>query len=319
MKRIMAPKKEQVFLTSVDQNQKEIFKNKFVKINLTKLTSQKKDRQNLRLLSAWQFPLSEKNMKIWNKISINDWLFFYFNGKYSFAGKITKKEKSQRLAKELFGESNKNKSLLVFCKDIFPINKGFQKTNADMGFDKTIPEMHRINLIQAKENALTQILKKYGSVESYLKIKKPTLKKKPITELIPSSIKKDLKKIQTTTLRRVRDTKKAEQLKRTYSNQCQICNYSFPEYVEKGYSEVHHVWPMAEKGDDDFDNMLVLCPNHHTEFDYGVIQFSERDSSKIQHLDGKDIGTIFFKKGHKLDEKNIKFHNMKVKRIFFES
>ena len=113
--------------------------------------------------------------------------------------------------------------------------------------------------------------------------------------------------------------KKSKKLKKLYHNKCQICNYSFPEYVTSGYSEVHHVWPMANNGDDDYDNMLVLCPNHHTEFDYRIIQFNSSKYRLIEDLNGNNLGTISYKKGHSLNKKNILFHNNEVRSTFFES
>ena len=76
---------------------------------------------------------------------------------------------------------------------------------------------------------------------------------------------------------------------------------------------------MGDKGNDDFDNMLVLCPNHHTEFDYRVIQFNSSKNNVVEDLEGKKIGTISYKKGHILDKKNISFHNTEVRRTYFES
>jgi hypothetical protein len=304
----MTLNKLQLFLTSVEQIQNEIFKNKFVNENKKKNTDH-----------MWSFPNSEKNLKIWQKINKNDWVLFYFNSRYTYAGKITKKQKSSKIAKKIFGDELKNKNLIVYCNEIYQIKKGFQKTNSDMGFQSAIPEMHKIKLLQAKETAVNKIIEKFGNIETYLEIKISKLKSKEIEKIIPSSIKKEPQKIKTTTLRRVRDTVKSKKLKKIYQNKCQICNYSFPQYVKSGYSEVHHVWPMADDGDDDFDNMLVLCPNHHTEFDYRIIQFNSSKNNIIEDLKGEKLGTISFKKGHSLDDKNVLFHNAEVRRTFFES
>jgi len=312
----MSKKYPQVFLTSVEQDKKELFKNKFIfgiheKLILTKITS----KSNIKSIHVWGFLPSEKNLRIWQNLNINDWILFYFDGRYSFAGKISQKEKSKQLATTIFGKTNQTRNLIILSDRIFTIKKGFQKTNLEMGLETSILEMHKINMIQTKEASVKKIIEKFGSIESYLEIQPSNISHKDILDIIPSSMKKEPKRVKSITLRRVRDTKKSIELKKIYDNKCQICNYSFPNYIESGYSEVHHVWPMADNGDDDFDNMLVLCPNHHAEFDYGVMQFSQ-NVQKIEDVKGKITGKISFKKGHSLDKKNIEFHNERARKIF---
>jgi len=301
-------KEIKIFLTSIKYEQNKIFKNKFIKQN-----------QKTKLEYVWNFSNSEKNLKIWENINKKDWILFYYNSRYSYAGQILKKKKSNIEVKKIFGKEATNKNLIIYCDKIYEIKKGFQKTNSDMGFIAAIPQIHKIKLIQAKKNSVKKIIEKFETIENYLEIKIIKLKSKKIEEIIPSSMKKESQKIEITTLRRVRDTAKSKKLKKIYENKCQICNYSFPQYVKSGYSEVHHVWPIADEGDDDFDNMLVLCPNHHTEFDYKIIQFNASNNNIIENLKGTKIGIVFFKKGHSLNNKNIVFHNTEVRRIFFES
>lgn len=303
-------KKTQLFLASVNTEQKEVFKNKFVKGIQSEDTS---------FEHPWSFLPSEKNSKIVEKIEKNDWILFNYNGRYSYGGIISKKRKSKTIAKKIFGIKNQEQNLIIFCNKIFEIKKGIQKTNSDMGINSGITAIHKINLIQSKDENLKKIIKKFRTIEEYLEIKQQKLLKKSIEKIVPSSMKKEPQRIKTTILRRVRDTTKSKKLKKMYQNKCQICNYSFPDYVKTGYSEVHHIWPMSDDGDDDFDNMLVLCSNHHAEFDYKIVQFDSKNQNKITNLKGVEIGMISFKKGHIIAEKNIRFHNSEVRRTFFES
>ena len=51
--------------------------------------------------------------------------------------------------------------------------------------------------------------------------------------------------------------------------------------------------------------MIVLCPNHHAEFDFKV-KLIDYDGKTIIDQQGKETGeTIKFRKHHKLDIKNI--------------
>jgi 5-methylcytosine-specific restriction protein A len=45
---------------------------------------------------------------------------------------------------------------------------------------------------------------------------------------------------------------------------------------------------MPHNGPDVFENILVLCPNHHAEFDYGLIAI-DVDDFRVLHKDSKNI------------------------------
>jgi len=107
--------------------------------------------------------------------------------------------------------------------------------------------------------------------------------------------------------RYIRDSKKTKQLKRAYKDMCQVCGTTIEMSARSRYSEVHHLRPISEHGDDDFDNMLVLCPNHHVEFDYKLIGL-DKDGHKLVSSTGERAGEITLSKDHRIAPKNIKFH-----------
>jgi len=132
-----------------------------------------------------------------------------------------------------------------------------------------------------------------------------------ITDQHPDPI--DLKgppdKIQYITTRFIRDTNASQKLKALYKNHCQICNYRLEISSTTHYSEVHHIWPLHDGGDDDFGNMIVLCPTHHAEFDYGIICLDITGTSILDKFSNK-IADLFIKQNHNISHKNIK-HNLK--------
>lgn len=69
--------------------------------------------------------------------------------------------------------------------------------------------------------------------------------------------------------RLVRNTRKAEMLKKIYDNECQLCGYKLMDDKGGYYSEGHHIKPYnkTHKGDDVISNMVILCPNCHVLFD----------------------------------------------------
>ena len=72
--------------------------------------------------------------------------------------------------------------------------------------------------------------------------------------------------------RLVRDTNIAKKLKALYKNKCQLCEYQLRGANGDYISEAHHLKPYNKihMGDDTPQNMIVLCPNCHTQFDYLV-------------------------------------------------
>ena len=126
--------------------------------------------------------------------------------------------------------------------------------------------------------------------------------------------------VQYTTTRRVRNTAKGDQLKRLYSFKCQVCAYAIrvPREGIGNYAEVHHFKPLGgdHKGLDNWNNMLVLCPNCHAEFD-GLALAIEPKSFRITALDKenpKHHKKVRFLPPHELAPANIKYHLRRFKQ-----
>ncbi len=79
------------------------------------------------------------------------------------------------------------------------------------------------------------------------------------------------------------------ELKEKYNHRCQICGLQLYKGNGEYYSEGHHLRPLGREhfGVDDEDNIIILCPNHHTEFDYGVIAIDPK-TKRIIHVDPKN-------------------------------
>lgn len=70
-----------------------------------------------------------------------------------------------------------------------------------------------------------------------------------------------------------RDSSIVKALKREALNKCVVCGLQIHLGNGNLYSEVHHLRPIGREhgGPDVKSNLLVLCPNHHIEFDHGAI------------------------------------------------
>ena len=102
-------------------------------------------------------------------------------------------------------------------------------------------------------------------------------------------------------VRVVRDTRLSKKIKEDYNYRCQICGITISTSTQSGrYAEAAHIKPLENMGDDKKDNILCLCPNHHTMLDYGTISINN-DYSLI----GMN-GSI--KTKHQLNKNNLKYH-----------
>ncbi len=110
--------------------------------------------------------------------------------------------------------------------------------------------------------------------------------------------------------RQIRDSKAVKILKMEYNNICQICGEPLVPIEELSYSECCHIHPLWDGGIDDKTNMLILCPNHHTLFDLGVIAISPEDLTTIIHVDGNNhlCGSKLRIVRHKISSTNVRYH-----------
>jgi len=105
------------------------------------------------------------------------------------------------------------------------------------------------------------------------------------------------------TMRAIRDTANTRKLRELYGNRCQACGYALEAAAGSLHSEVHHLWPLHEGGTDTPDNMVVLCPQHHAELDYGAAYVDE--SGLAITGGGGGAQKLHFEPGHVLEAKNV--------------
>lgn len=108
-------------------------------------------------------------------------------------------------------------------------------------------------------------------------------------------------------VRFARNTEKTRRIRKMYRDKCQVCGIAIDVPGSERYSEVHHLHPLKEEGDDNYGNMVVLCPNHHVAFDYRAMGISE-DGTTIVDRHGRETGKLTTVSGHSIDAKNIKYH-----------
>ncbi|KAB1194703.1 HNH endonuclease [Haloferax sp. MBLA0076] len=122
-------------------------------------------------------------------------------------------------------------------------------------------------------------------------------------------------RIQTTRSRIIRNTKLTSALKERYSHTCQVCGDRRRRNVDDGYAEAHHLKPLGRPhgGPDVEANVLVLCPDHHADFDYGMLAI-DPDSKTIAHAYDRDIdgASLYVRDDHEVDEQYLEYHNREI-------
>lgn len=112
-----------------------------------------------------------------------------------------------------------------------------------------------------------------------------------------------------TVSRRIRDTQLSREVKGLYEHNCQICQSSIPGIGDRYYSEGAHVRPLGRPhlGADALNNILCLCPNHHTQLDIGgMVILNDLTVAKTSDL--TPFAELTFRKDHKLEIANAQYH-----------
>jgi hypothetical protein len=125
--------------------------------------------------------------------------------------------------------------------------------------------------------------------------------------LSPTPVASDLNEVEVPgrvlqqTYRVLRDTELARKIKRLHQNRCQLCGHTVQLPNGSHYAEAHHIRPLGgpHSGPDVAENIVVVCPNHHVELDYGVIELC-REHLAVVH-------------GHVIGSQYIEYHNTVVR------
>ncbi|THG33270.1 YDG/SRA domain-containing protein [Naasia lichenicola] len=111
-----------------------------------------------------------------------------------------------------------------------------------------------------------------------------------------------------TVTRRIRDTALSRKIKANYGFRCQVCGTAIEARGERLYAEGAHVRPLGRPhlGGDTFDNLLCLCPNHHTQLDLGGIVIL--DDFRLARPSGGQLGQLTFVGAHSVNLENVRYH-----------
>lgn len=78
-----------------------------------------------------------------------------------------------------------------------------------------------------------------------------------------------------------RDNRTIALLKTLRGHKCQICGKAIEKKDGTFYVEAAHITPKSEKGQEIPSNILLLCPNHHKEFDLGRREILKKSDEEL--------------------------------------
>ncbi|MFE5373663.1 HNH endonuclease [Streptomyces mirabilis] len=113
----------------------------------------------------------------------------------------------------------------------------------------------------------------------------------------------------TATLSRiVRDNELAVRVKQLHDDRCQVCDLQLPTRFGT-YSEAAHIRGLGRPhhGPDKLSNLLVLCPNHHVQFDALAI-YIDTNSTVRTTTDDNLIGELRQHPAHHINEAHLRYH-----------
>ena len=93
------------------------------------------------------------------------------------------------------------------------------------------------------------------------------------------------------TIHRIRrDTRIVAHLKQQYEYRCQICGHRV-ELKDGYYCEAHHLRPLGQphNGPDVPENIIIVCPNHHVQLDYGALKLNLNELLHLEHALGQSF------------------------------
>ena len=242
---------------------------------------------------VWSFHKGQIKKNIWTKISDGDFVYFSVSeNNFTVVGHVSKKITDKKIGHVMW-----------------PNNRDAEKITHFLLFNKldSISVLYHDMTSYAKSKILAPISGIYEIKKEYydrLQVQNKNTIRKPKKFILPKSINKTPGKDMYEVNRFLRDSTLVKKLKTHYDNKCQICGFTFKYDKDKFYSEVHHYNPLEEGGNDDMNNMIVVCPNHHSQFDYKIITI-DIDRNTIINKQGIQVAKINFKPNHYLSEKNL--------------
>jgi putative restriction endonuclease len=203
-----------------------------------------------------------------------------------------------------------NEGLRISCKYNLPVRvtRGYQIKNGPSKGYRYDGVYYVNNFERVKGKSGLYVCRFYLSTEKTVEKFEAELK---------HTLKNDYKKTERkkSTINTIqRNPKWPEYVKKLYENKCQICNIYLRTH-DGAVSIGAHIKGLGKdhKGPDQVNNIICLCPNHHSQFD-GFGFYIDEETFEIKGLEGYEGKKLTIKEGHNIDSNFFKYHYEQYKK-----
>lgn len=272
----------EIFVAPCSREHKDVTFGHFKDKVLTGIDPKKYDRvpeevTDRDTVSVWG--VVSGNKSYWENLEEGDFLLFYTkSGRYTHAAEVITTQMDSKLGEDMWKTYDRGRLVrdldepwpyLIYLENCVEVDISSRDLHDLIGWENDYPLRFMRISDQGQEKIRSRYGSPYGLVHSHSQYGKRLGIDSYEEERAPDIFIPD--KIEARVSRIIRNSKLAIELKEEYRHRCQICDERRRRDSDSPYAEVHHIHPLGHEppGPDRIENMLVLCPNHHADFDYG--------------------------------------------------
>lgn len=256
---------------------------------------------------VWGMEEGPRNQPTFEQMSARDWVVFYHDGRLFSCGRIGRKLQGRDFGRTFWSNPSSQFCFTIEDFDLLdiPIDDLRNTLGYQSGFYPRGP-------IRVSDESLGKLLAEFSSVRNYLngfrESEMPDENEIASDFILP-------KRIETQSSRIIRNTNLVNELKRDHDFRCQVCDDQRKRDPSSPYAEGHHLQPLGSphQGPDIKENIIVLCPNHHADFDYGMVKV-EPATLEIEHAYDNDVcgSELTVIPEHQIDHEFLRYHNENI-------
>lgn len=275
--------------------------------------------------------LVEGNRGSWKQITPGDYLFFYTGDEtYQYAAQVLGTEYNPELGEALWpnydeesvggGDPMDPWHQLIYLGPAAEVDLDSAWLHGEAGYGIN----HIVGFQSLNDHGHEALIERFGGIDEFVRKRGEKVVPRSGSEAATGSdeIGDDAASDVSTPTRTVtkvnrvvRDTAMATRIKRRYDYTCQVCGAQ-RQRGDSPYAEAHHIHPLGADppGPDTEGNLLVLCPNHHADFDYGQIAV-DPDTYELSHAYERAVDGGNLTLEHHLDRDALLYHNEQIATV----
>ena len=264
--------------------------------------------------TMWGATPGPSNRNRWQRMSVNDRILIYVNGKkFIRYGRIVAKTHNPELAAKIWGvdsRSGETWEYIYFITDLQEVDIPLSSFNRFFNYSSNfIPQGFStinqtkvdelINSYQGLDNAIGLLADtSFKTTETQFEEQKDLLGENLLesaTEklndeeyknyLLSLNTSASISTVNTLVNRRKLNKTILDSLKERYSHKCQVCGFSAFDEFGVSIAEAHHIEPFSLAQNNTPENIMILCPNHHSLIHKAKGNLS-KDCSSIEYSNG---------------------------------